>query len=274
MSLKIDPEFASMLGELSQEEEKTLSLSIQLHGVREPISVWENDGEEIIIDGHNRYRIAKALGKLCRKNTLHFVNRKSARLWIAENQIGRRNLTQEKKAYCLGLLYNAEKKEVGNPLFRHDVGIGSTAKKLAEAHGVTPRTVERAGQYAAAVDTVEDAFPGTKAKALAGDAPRDRVVEAAKKVKSGNIDEAKTTLEKAKSIRDELKKEFDEKKQKDICNLSARERGKMLLNALPLAEAIVLLINLVPDKKERLIEVTRTIKKLAEMSREMQRENR
>ena len=83
----------------------------------------------------------------------------------------------------LGRRYNrAKKAQGGTGANQHVAQTGqivqsaSTAKKLAEEHGVDERTVRRAGQYAEAVATVEKAVPGfTQAMG----APRQAVIKAA-----------------------------------------------------------------------------------------------
>lgn len=62
-----------------------------------------------------------------------------------------------------GMLYNAAKKAVGAPegnqnrnvQTRQNVGVESTAAILAKQHGVTPRTIERDGKFAEAVEVLE-----------------------------------------------------------------------------------------------------------------------
>ena len=51
----------------------------------------------------------------------------------------------------------------------------STAEKLAQQHGVSPATVKRAGQYAAAIDAVTKAMPDV----APASAPRQAVIKAA-----------------------------------------------------------------------------------------------
>lgn len=76
---------------------------------------------------------------------------------------GRRNLNPEQMSMFRGMLYNAAKKAVGaqegnqNRIVqtRQNVGIDSTAQSLAKSHGVTPRTIERDGRFAEAVEALD-----------------------------------------------------------------------------------------------------------------------
>jgi hypothetical protein len=308
--MKTDAEFMAMLGGLSPEEERALRESIDQDGVRDAIVLWprkarckecntevvpaQNEyGEAIcgkcgiefsqeesnaiyrdavLIDGHNRMRIAKELKKtITGVRFVDFADREEAKRWIAQNQLGRRNLSEAKRSYCLGLLYGSEKNDVGRPdKFGQNVQI-SAAERLAKMHGVSEKTVRRAGEFASAVDAVDVALPGTKEKALSGEVSRQQVIEAAKEVKQGNTDAARTALDKSKDIKEKLKNDLAAKKEKDLAELPIRKRAQMLLDACPLSEAISTLIGLIPTREERLREVTHAIMALRDISIALQR---
>lgn len=60
------------------------------------------------------------------------------------------------------------------------VVIGETAEIIAKEHDVSPRTVQNAAEFAAAVDAHEAVEPGTKEKILRGEAgPKKQVIETA-----------------------------------------------------------------------------------------------
>lgn len=93
MSILIDKEFESLIPPLSAEEFQQLEENCLRDGIRDALIVWEQDGNDILIDGHNRFRI---VGK---HPTIHFevkrmqfADRDEAIAWIADNQLGRRNL--------------------------------------------------------------------------------------------------------------------------------------------------------------------------------------
>lgn len=88
--LKINPDFQNLIAPLSDEEFKQLEENILAHGrCRDAIKVWRN----FIIDGHNRYAICQKHGLPYEVTETRFASRKDATLWILENQLGRRNLT-------------------------------------------------------------------------------------------------------------------------------------------------------------------------------------
>ena len=98
--LKIDPEFEKVIPPLTKDEYHQLEENILDDGrIMMPIAVWG----DIIVDGHNRYRIAREYGDIPFSTTqLTFANRHEAIAWICKNQLGRRNLSDEQKAYLLG----------------------------------------------------------------------------------------------------------------------------------------------------------------------------
>jgi hypothetical protein len=57
-------------------------------GIRDPLVVWDG----ILIDGHNRYKIATEHGLSYKTEEIQFTDRREAKVWIIMNQLGRRNL--------------------------------------------------------------------------------------------------------------------------------------------------------------------------------------
>lgn len=98
-SISIDPEFRELIPQLAPEEFQQLESNILRDGCREPLSVWANGDQFILIDGHNRHTI-------CLKHDVLFTttiigdlpDRKAVHLWIEERQLGRRNLTDDQRA--------------------------------------------------------------------------------------------------------------------------------------------------------------------------------
>ena len=110
-ALKIDPEFQGKIPPLTFEELNQLEANILRDGrIINPIIVWRG----LIVDGHNRYTIAKKHPEI--PFTVHekeFASRYEAIIWICKNQLGRRNLTPEQKKYLIGKQYEAEKMKLG-----------------------------------------------------------------------------------------------------------------------------------------------------------------
>lgn len=174
--LKIDPEFEKVIPPLTKDEYHQLEENILDEGrIMMPIAVWG----DIIVDGHNRYRIAREYGDIPFSTTqLTFANRHEAIAWICKNQLGRRNLSDEQKAYLLGKRYSAEKQiemlrdENGRftPLGQNDPTGDSvrTSERIAKEIGKSEKYVRRADEYARALDLADSVCPGVKKDILFG----------------------------------------------------------------------------------------------------------
>ncbi len=91
--IHVDEEFKALIPPLSREEYKQLEENCVKEGIRDPLVVWKLPGNEILIDGHNRWEIsAKHAG--IRFNVVYreFENREAVKEWIIKNQLGRRNI--------------------------------------------------------------------------------------------------------------------------------------------------------------------------------------
>lgn len=87
---KIDPELNSVLPELSDADYKALEQSLLTDGFKgAPIMVWR----DIIVDGHNRYKICKKHNIPFDVKSIEFESKEEAILWMVRQQIGRRSLT-------------------------------------------------------------------------------------------------------------------------------------------------------------------------------------
>lgn len=176
MQLRIDPEFESRIPPLTNDEFQQLENNILADGiVINPIIVWDG----IIIDGHNRYRIAGKHPHIkyttCERD---FTDRYDAIAWICKNQLGRRNLTPEQKKYLIGKQYEAEKASYGGDR-KSDQAKSScqsgnlidsqkTCERIARENGISSRSVCRAEAFSKAVDIAEEIEPGIRSEFLNG----------------------------------------------------------------------------------------------------------
>jgi hypothetical protein len=90
-SLKVNPEFQTLIPPLTDDEYKRLETSLVNNGWegwRGPILVWDG----VIVDGHNSYRICQEYGIAFTTKEMHFSGEDSAKLFIIDNQLKRRNL--------------------------------------------------------------------------------------------------------------------------------------------------------------------------------------
>ena len=89
MKLTINPKLSKCIPPLSEDEFKTLEKSILKEGCRDAIIVWD----KTIVDGHNRYKICQEHGIDFETVEHPFASMDTAKIWIIDNQNGRRNLT-------------------------------------------------------------------------------------------------------------------------------------------------------------------------------------
>lgn len=86
--MNIDKEFKSLIPPLTKEEFEQLEKNILQEGCRDPLIVWGN----VLVDGHNRHDICSKHGLSYKKIQKEFQNREVVKVWIINNQLGRRNL--------------------------------------------------------------------------------------------------------------------------------------------------------------------------------------
>ncbi len=88
MSITIDKEFEALIPPLTSEEFQLLEEQCVRDGIRDALVTWNG----ILIDGHNRFKIAAKHGLTWNEKRMEFADRDAAKLWIYENQLGRRNV--------------------------------------------------------------------------------------------------------------------------------------------------------------------------------------
>lgn len=104
MTITIDPEFSSLIPPLTDEEYDGLEKSVAEEGCRDALVIWNHDGKQILIDGHNRYRICQKHGIEFKTIEKEFENRNKVKAWMAITQLGRRNLSAYDRT-TLALVY-------------------------------------------------------------------------------------------------------------------------------------------------------------------------
>jgi ParB family chromosome partitioning protein len=178
----IDAEFRTLIPPLAPEEFKALEESILAEGCRDAIVVWKEKG--VVLDGHNRYDICVKHGIPYRTFEKPLVDRDEAILWIIDNQLGRRNLNPEQMSLLRGQRYNRTKRQDGghgDQKSEYQTDTPNTAEVLASQYGVSAPTIKRDGQFAQAVDILEDFLPGITARVVHGESiSKQAVIEAAR----------------------------------------------------------------------------------------------
>ena len=87
--MKIDNEFKSLIPPLTDEERGELENSILAEGCRDALVLWG----ETLVDGHNRAEICERHNIPYRTVQMEFASRQDVVLWILQNQLARRNLS-------------------------------------------------------------------------------------------------------------------------------------------------------------------------------------
>jgi len=87
--LNINPVFRDLIQSLTADEFKQLEDNVLAEGIRDAIVVWN----DTIVDGHNRYELAQKHSLQFDLHEVDFNSQDEAVLWIIDNQLGRRNLT-------------------------------------------------------------------------------------------------------------------------------------------------------------------------------------
>jgi len=129
MELLIDLEFKNLIPPLTSEEFKQLELNCIKDGIRDAITTWNG----FIIDGHNRYEIANKHGLSYVTKELLFESKNDVKLWIIENQIGRRNITNFVRIELMQE-YKAVLNEIGK--IKQTVYYGNQYQKLENNSGL------------------------------------------------------------------------------------------------------------------------------------------
>jgi ParB-like chromosome segregation protein Spo0J len=130
----------------SEEEFKALEELILKDGVIiQPILVWNG----IIVDGHNRYSIAKKHGISFTVKEMEFESEEDIIVWIKENAISQRNLTDFAKYELIKdikeILAAKGKGTQGRKASSTSKNTPhNTRKKLADKAGISPSQIQRA----------------------------------------------------------------------------------------------------------------------------------
>lgn len=225
----IDKEFASLIPPLTDEERQQLEANIVEHGgARDPLTVWGNNNQLTLLDGHNRFEICTRLKLPYTVHKVTFPNRDEASDWIDRNQLGRRNLHPDAFTLLLGRRYNRAKKSHGGDRNSSDqIDHLKTSEKLAKEHGVGAATVRRAGKFAESVEKAKAIVPDIESKVATGKAPPKAAVVKAAALLEKAPERAKEIIDGAKKmsdvIREEKKAEKERVKKEAVEKLSESE---------------------------------------------------
>ena len=216
-NLKIDLEFSAQILPLSFEELQQLEMNmIRDRKLTDPIIVWN----KTILDRHNRYNILRKHSFIEYEiKEMEFSSRQEALIWICNHQLGRRNLTPERRKYLIGTRYEAEKQVSQNRVNQYTSakknatdqndpcqnksGSHITRQRIANETGTSEGYVQRAEKYMNGVEAADEAAPGAREEILNGKIKAaDREICAIAKAPKEQRPEIVAELRKPKSERD------------------------------------------------------------------------
>ena len=126
--MKILQELESLIPPLSNEEFKQLERNILEEGIREPLITWNG----ILIDGHNRYRIAQEHDMNYETLEKEFENIFLVKVWMIYNQFGRRNLSNYWKSVLVLEIENVFKEKAKEKEFERKTTFQKSEKSNLE----------------------------------------------------------------------------------------------------------------------------------------------
>jgi hypothetical protein len=248
MGIIIDKEFQALIPPLSDDEYRQLEENCIRDGIRDPLVTWpQDDGTEILIDGHNRWEIsAKNAGIPFKIVQMRFENRAEAETWILKNQIGRRNLPTYVKAQLALRLKPVIAEQAEKNLHLSD-GKGcpksdkvkpiDTKKELARIAGVSHDTIHK-------VEVIEKNAPTEiKEKARRGEISTNEAYR-----QTTNIMRPFRKTDIAKEA-EEQHAEYQQKKDSGIVSVTdaAVDKENRRILALELSKRVTRAINAVQD---------------------------
>lgn len=245
--LVIRAKFRDLIPSLAPEELEQLEANLKADGCRDPLVVWPDGGELVIIDGNNRHEICTRNGIPFNTVEHDFDDEDAAADWIDQNQLGRRNLTPKQMATLRGRRYNRVKRAVGRPAGEQgDEKCGKTchntrtAESLAKEHGVSERTIRNDGELYAATEKL-----GIVKEFMDGEikAPRAEVIHLA-------------------DILPEKPTEVELEEAREVLNSPAMKEAKKKAygNALRFARSVVAKLKTIPSDDPDRVEALKMVK--------------
>ena len=141
--IEIKEEFKKLIPPLTKEEYKQLEDNCLEEGIREKIILWNN----YIIDGHNRYNIAKQWNLEFETESKSFSSEEAVKEWMILNQFGRRNLSNYQRSVLALELEEVFSKKAqermlsGNPVLKSEQG--RTIEKIGKVASVGKDTITK-----------------------------------------------------------------------------------------------------------------------------------
>ncbi len=154
VALVIDREFQGLMPASTGEARAQLEASPREEGCRDPLVIWPQPaGAPILLDGHHRYEICQQYGLAFAVVEARGIRtRDDAKIWIINNQLGRRNLTDfqrielaERLRPLLAAKAKAKQQKGGREKVPQNLAeLVETLQAIAAVAGVSRETVRKA----------------------------------------------------------------------------------------------------------------------------------
>ena len=208
--ITINEDFAKLIPPLTEDEYSRLEQTILEEGCRDALILWG----DILIDGHNRYRICTEHNIPYETRQLEFENREEVLLWIMRNQLSRRNLNDFQRIELVRRCEDAVKAQAkARQGTRSDLStsgqnfpeVKRATDEFGELAGVSRKTCEHA---TAVLDKAPEAIvKATRKQELSINAaygvtklPEEQQAEIASRIEQGETPKAViSSLKKAKT---------------------------------------------------------------------------
>lgn len=246
MELKIKEEFKQLIPPLTDEEFKQLETNCIDEGIRDAIVTWNG----FIIDGHNRYKIATDWQLSFKTIEKAFDSDVDVIEWMLVNQLGRRNLSKEQRAYLIGKRYENQKNKAsgreGRTFGDEKISTPKTAEKIAKEFGISDRQVINNEQFAKGVDKMSEEL---KQEVLQGksNANKSDIQLIAKAEPTFIANNDKEIIEKAKQIKEQKAQDFKAKIEERIEHKTQTQPISLdeqkMLNQIANGETVVINMN-------------------------------
>ena len=207
----IREDFKKLIPALTAEEFKQLEANILSEGIRDPLVVWNG----YLVDGHNRYTIANQHGLEYKTVSKEFKDGNAVKIWMIDNQNGRRNLTDGWK-YKLQqikkeiLLEKGKEKQLQTLKQGTDIPVLSTIDKT-EKHN-TRQEVAKAlnwstGKVAMADVVFKKATPELEEKVLSNEVTINQAYKEIKKEEKATllVERKDREIQEATEVKPEIK---------------------------------------------------------------------
>ena len=167
----VDPELNRLIPALAPQERAQLEASLLAAGCRDALVLWDGT----LLDGHNRYEICERLGLPYDTVEVDLDDRDEAKVWIINNQLGRRNLQPFQKVE-LGIVLEPIIAARAKENQRQSMGAGAKGRQKSD----NLSEVDTLQQVADLVGVSRDTYSrGKKIQGQADDATKTKLRDGA-----------------------------------------------------------------------------------------------